>query len=36
MTISTRTIVRPQLLLDVVTGDLLTGRAVIIEGSRIA
>jgi imidazolonepropionase-like amidohydrolase len=35
MTASTRTIVRPQLLLDVVTGELLPGRAVVIDGNRI-
>jgi imidazolonepropionase-like amidohydrolase len=29
-------IIRPGLLLDVVTGELLTGRAVVIEGDRIA
>ena len=35
MTTSTRTIVRPQLLLDVVTGELLPDRAVVIDGDRI-
>jgi len=29
-------IIRPGLLLDVVTGELLAGRAVIIDGQRIA
>ena len=36
MTIATRTVIRPYLLLDVVTGELLAGRAVVIEGRRIA
>jgi imidazolonepropionase-like amidohydrolase len=36
MTVSTRTVIRPHLLLDVVTGELMAGRAVIIEGHRIA
>jgi imidazolonepropionase-like amidohydrolase len=36
MTISARTVIRPQLLLDVVTGELLPDRAVVIEGQRIA
>ena len=31
-----RTIIRPHLLLDVVTGELLADRAVVIEGHRIA
>jgi imidazolonepropionase-like amidohydrolase len=35
MSTSTRTVVRPQLLLDVVTGELLPDRAVVIEGRRI-
>jgi imidazolonepropionase-like amidohydrolase len=35
MTSSARRIVRPQLLLDVVTGELLPDRAVIIDGDRI-
>jgi imidazolonepropionase-like amidohydrolase len=35
MTAATRTIVRPQLLLDVVTGELLPDRAVAIDGHRI-
>jgi imidazolonepropionase-like amidohydrolase len=35
MSISMRTVVRPQLLLDVVTGELLPDRAVVIEGNRI-
>jgi imidazolonepropionase-like amidohydrolase len=36
MTASTRTVIRPHLLLDVVTGELLADRAVVIEGHRIA
>ncbi|MBA2640105.1 MAG: amidohydrolase family protein [Nocardioidaceae bacterium] len=36
MTAAQRTVIRPQLLLDVVTGDLLPGRAVLVEGERIA
>jgi imidazolonepropionase-like amidohydrolase len=35
MTSSARTIVRPQLLLDVVTGELLPDRAVVIDGQHI-
>jgi imidazolonepropionase-like amidohydrolase len=35
MTIATRTVIRPHLLLDVVTGELLADRAVVIEGRRI-
>jgi imidazolonepropionase-like amidohydrolase len=35
MTISRRTVIRPYLLLDVVTGELLPDRAVVIEGTRI-
>jgi len=33
---STRTVIRPHLLLDVVTGELLPDRAVVIDGHRIA
>ena len=33
---STRTVIRPHLLLDVVTGELLADRAVVIDGNRIA
>jgi imidazolonepropionase-like amidohydrolase len=36
MTISTRTVIRPDLLLDVVTGELLADRAVVVDGDRIA
>ena len=36
MSTSQRTVIRPQLLLDVVTGELLPDRAVIIDGDRIA
>ena len=36
MTVSARTVIRPHLLLDVVTGELLPDRAVVIEGDRIA
>jgi imidazolonepropionase-like amidohydrolase len=36
MTSSKRTVIRPDLLLDVVTGELLAGRAVVIDGDRIA
>ena len=36
MTASTHTIIRPQLLLDVVTGELMRDRTVIIDGDRIA
>src|SRR5262245_56910889 len=36
MTISTRTVIRPDLLLDVMTGELLPDRAVVIDGNRIA
>ena len=36
MAISPRAVVRPGLLLDVATGDLLADRAVVIEGDRIA
>jgi hypothetical protein len=36
MTISTRTVIRPHLLLDVVTGKLPADRAVVIDGHRIA
>jgi imidazolonepropionase-like amidohydrolase len=35
MTISLRTVIRPYLLLDVVTGELLPDRAVVIDGHRI-
>jgi len=35
VTTSTRTIIRPELLLDVVTGELLPDRAVVIDGHRI-
>jgi imidazolonepropionase-like amidohydrolase len=35
MTISLRTVIRPDLLLDVVTGELLPYRAVVIDGTRI-
>jgi imidazolonepropionase-like amidohydrolase len=35
MTNSARTVIRPQLLLDVATGELLPDRAVVIEGNRI-
>lgn len=31
-----RTVIRPHLLLDVVTGELLPDRAVVIDGDRIA
>ena len=31
-----RTVIRPHLLLDVVTGELLAGRAVVVDGHRIA
>ena len=33
---SVRTVIRPQLLLDVVTGELLADRAVVVEGHRVA
>jgi len=36
MASSQRTVIRPGLLLDVVTGELLRGRAVLIDGDRIA
>ena len=36
MTPSTRTVIRPHLLLDVVTGEPLADRAVVIDGNRIA
>ena len=36
MTTSPRTVLRPHLLLDVVSGELLHDRAVIVEGDRIA
>src|SRR5689334_21685901 len=36
MTASMRTVIRPRLLLDVVTGELLQDRAVVIDGNRIA
>ena len=36
MASSQRTVIRPGLLLDVVTGELLPGRAVLIDGDRIA
>jgi imidazolonepropionase-like amidohydrolase len=36
MTIAMRTVIRPHLLLDVVTGELLQDRAVVIDGNRIA
>jgi imidazolonepropionase-like amidohydrolase len=36
MSFSTRTVIRPQLLLDVVTGELLADRAVVVEGDRVA
>ena len=36
MTDSTRTVLRPRLLLDVVTGELLADRAIVIDGDRIA
>src|SRR6516164_7313443 len=36
MTFSMRTVIRPHLLLDVVTGELLADRAVVIDGNRIA
>ena len=36
MNVSTRTVIRPQRLLDVVTGELLTDRAVVVEDHRIA
>jgi len=36
VTAAQRTVIRPQLLLDVVTGDLLPERAVLVEGERIA
>jgi imidazolonepropionase-like amidohydrolase len=35
MTISSRTVIRPYLLLDVVTGELLPDRAVVVDGDRI-
>jgi imidazolonepropionase-like amidohydrolase len=35
MAISVRTVIRPDLLLDVVTGELLPDRAVVIDGTRI-
>ena len=35
MTASPRTVIRPHLLLDVVSGDLLPDRAVVVEGERI-
>jgi imidazolonepropionase-like amidohydrolase len=36
MNISMRTVIRPQLLLDVVTGELLADRAVVVEGDHVA
>ena len=36
MTFSIRTVIRPDLLLDVLTGELLADRAVAIDGNRIA
>ncbi len=36
MPASERMVIRPRLLLDVVSGELLTGRAVIIDGDRVA
>jgi adenine deaminase len=36
MALAPYTVIRPGLLLDVVTGELLPGRAVIIDGHRIA
>jgi imidazolonepropionase-like amidohydrolase len=36
MTFSTRTVIRPDLLLDVLTGELLADRALVIDGNRIA
>jgi imidazolonepropionase-like amidohydrolase len=36
MTFSTRTVIRPDLLLDVMTGELLADRALVIDGNRIA
>ncbi|MDR2987480.1 MAG: amidohydrolase family protein [Nocardiopsaceae bacterium] len=36
MTVSERMVVRPQLLLDVVSGELLPDRAVVIDGNRVA
>src|SRR5215469_12148334 len=36
MTFSVRTVIRPHLLLDVVTGELLADCAVVIDGNRIA
>src|SRR5579875_648375 len=36
MTSSLRAVIRPSLLLDVVTGELLPGRAVVVEDHRIA
>jgi imidazolonepropionase-like amidohydrolase len=36
MTASKRTVVRPDLILDVVTGELLAERAVVVDGDRIA
>lgn len=36
MTASKRTVVRPDLVLDVVTGELLAERAVVVDGDRIA
>jgi len=33
MTFSMRTVIRPHLLLDVVTGELLADRAVVVDGS---
>ena len=35
MTASPRTVIRPRLLLDVVSGDLLPDRAVVVEGERV-
>jgi imidazolonepropionase-like amidohydrolase len=36
MNVSMRTVIHPQLLLDVVTGELLADRAVVIEGDHVA
>lgn len=36
MTASIRTVIRPHRLLDVLTGELLADRAVIVDGQRIA
>jgi hypothetical protein len=36
MTASERTVVRPDLVLDVVTGELLAERALVVDGDRIA